>query len=123
MLYLTFILAISLSAFSSTAIKLTEKDSGRTLEMRVGEFLEVVLRGNPTTGYIWSMAAPDNGIIQKVGESEFEPDRQSRGSGGNTIFRFKAVEVGETSLKLIYHRPFEKEKPPINSFETKIIVK
>jgi len=123
MLYLTFIMAVSLSAFSSTAIKLTEKDSGRTLEMRVGEFLEVVLRGNPTTGYIWSMADPDNGIIQKVGETEFEPDRQSRGSGGNIMLRFKAVEVGETSLKLIYHRPFEKEKPPINSFETRIIVK
>ena len=123
MLYLTFILAVSLSAFSSTAIKLTEKDSGRTLEMRVGEFLEVVLRGNPTTGYIWSMADPDNGIIQKVGESKFEPDRQSRGSGGDTILRFKAVDVGETLLKLIYHRPFEKEKPPINSFEIRIVVK
>jgi len=41
----------------------------------------------------------------------------------NIILRFKAAKVGKMSLKLIYHRPFEKNKRPIKTFEVKVIVK
>ncbi len=116
-------LAISLSASAPISVKLSEKDVGRTVKMGVGDVLEITLKGNPTTGYTWGVASPDNGILEQVGEPEFEPGGKSRGSGGNIILRFAATGVGEVLLQLIYHRPFEKHKLPIKTFEVNITVK
>ena len=116
-----------LSVLSSPSVpvsmKLDEKDLGRTVEMSVGDTLEVVLRGNPTTGYIWEVASPGNGILKQLGETEFKPEREARGSPGKIIMRFKAAVAGETSLKLIYHRPFERNKTPIKTFEVTVAIK
>lgn len=116
-------LAISFSASAPVSVKLSEKDLGQTVKMSVGDVLEIALKGNPTTGYIWGVASPDKRILKQVGETKFEPDRKARGSGGNIILRFEAAMAGEISLKLMYHRPFEKNKPPIKTFEVKVIVK
>ncbi len=123
---LTFVitlLAVSLGHPVPVSVQLSEKDLGRTVEIGVGDILEVVLKGNPTTGYIWDVVSPDKGILKQVGETEFEPDRKARGSDGKIMMRFEAAEAGKTSLKLIYHRPFEKNKPPIKTFEVRVTVK
>ena len=116
-------LAVSLSVSAPVSVKLSEKDLGTTVKMNVGDVFEVVLKGNPTTGYIWGVASPDKGILKQIGETKFEPDRNARGSGGNIILRFEAAKVGKISLRLIYHRPFEKNRPPIKTFEVKVTVK
>ena len=105
------------------SLKLTEKDSGRTLEICPGDTLRIELKGNPTTGYMWEVASADTAILKQVGETEFKPDRKARGSGGKIIMRFKAAMAGETSLKLVYYRPFEKNRPPIKIFEVTVSVK
>jgi len=46
-------LAVSLSVSAPVSVKLSEKDLGTTVKMNVGDVFEVVLKGNPTTGYIW----------------------------------------------------------------------
>jgi len=117
-----FLLVLCCSASSVSPIRLTEKDWGRTIELSVEGVLDVMLKGNPTTGYVWSSAFPDKGIIMQMGEAKFEPDKSARGSGGYIILRFKAAKAGEVLLKLIYHRPFE-NKPPNKTFEVKIIAK
>jgi len=116
-------LAVSLSVSAPVSVKLREKDLGTTVKMSVGDVFEVVLKGNPTTGYIWCVASPDKGILKQIGETKFEPDRNARGSGGNITLRFEAAKVGKISLRLIYHRPFEKNRPPIKTFEVKVTVK
>ena len=116
-------LVVSFSSTAPASVKLCEKDTGQTVEMSVGDVLEVALKGNPTMGYTWSAAFPDKGILKQVGETKFEPDRKTRGSGGNIILSFEAAKVGKISLKLIYHRPFEKNKPPIKTFEVKVIIR
>ena len=116
-------LAVSFSASAPVSVKLTEKDFSQTVEISVGEILEVSLKGNPTTGYIWDVASADKGILKQVGETKFKPDRKARGSGGNIILRFEATKVGKISLKLIYHRPFQKDRLPIRTFQVKVIVK
>lgn len=121
--FIITLLAVSLGHSAPVSVQLSEKDIGRTVEIGVGDILEVVLKGNPSTGYIWDMVSPDKGILKQVGETEFEPDRKGRGSDGKIIMRFEAAKEGKTSLKLIYHRPFEKNGPPIKTFEVKLTVK
>ena len=121
---LSFIfLIVSFSASEPVSVKLTDNNQGRTVELRIGETLEVELRGNPTTGYVWDIASLDKEILKQVGETEFKQEREGRGVGGKIMMRFKARAAGETPLKLIYHRRFENGRPPIKTFEVTIIVK
>ncbi|MBT3259083.1 MAG: protease inhibitor I42 family protein [Deltaproteobacteria bacterium] len=85
--------------------------------------MEVKLKGNPTTGYVWAVAFVDQKILIQMGEAKFEPDTKARGAGGIVTMCFKAKGLGKTSLKLIYHRPFEKEKKPAKSFEVEVEVR
>ena len=103
-------------------IKLTEKDSGHTVEIAAGSVMAVILKGNPTTGYTWAVASVDESILTQIGEAEFKAERKARGSGGTITLRFRAEGEGKTCLRLIYHRPFERNMPPIKTFSVTVNV-
>jgi len=105
-------------------VQKTEKDSGETLKMHPKDRLEVVLKANPTTGYRWDIAYLDSTVLKHTG-SEYIPDPVPKGilgSGGRSILRFEADKIGSTLLKFIYHRPFEKDVPPVKTVEFIVIV-
>ena len=109
---------------SQMTIKRSEKDTGSTSEMNIGDNLEIVLKANPTTGYRWEVASIDSTILENTGV-DYKPDKVPRdivGSGGKTIFRFRAAKTGQTDLKLIYHQPFEKNVPPVKTFKLTVVV-
>jgi len=104
------------------AVTLSEEDAGSTVELRVGDTMEVVLDGNPTTGFSWETAAIDASVLKQLGEPGFEPYTNLIGSGGKFTFRFQAVSSGQTLLRLVYHRPWETEVPPEKTFEVTVVV-
>lgn len=119
----TFILlGLILMSASPPCLIVTEKDMGETIRIGVGEEVLVKLKGNPTTGYTWETAEGDEAILKQIGEAEFTPDRAAIGAGGTLTLRFKAIGKGTTALRLIYHRPFEKNTPPIKSFQIDVVV-
>jgi inhibitor of cysteine peptidase len=124
-LLVTLVVVLSLSACASTpgSSLLTEKDAGKTVEIARGEILEVVLRGNPTTGYLWEMVSGDPTILRPIGKPEFKPERAAVGAGGVLTLRFEAASAGRTGLELAYRRPWEKDVPPIETFEVTVVVK
>ncbi len=119
--------AISFSACVNAAqknpVKLTEQDASRTIEMRVGELLEVTLKGNPTTGYMWDVESVDPNILKPADQLEFQADSKLIGSPGKLTLRFEATHAGRTPLKLIYHRPWEKNVESIDTFEVTVAIK
>lgn len=115
--------ALSGSTTTEMTVKVGEQDANSAVEMQMGNTLEVRLSGNPTTGYTWEVASVDNAILRQIGETEFSAEKQRRGAGGTLTMRFKAVEKGQTLLKLIYHRPFEKNVPPVATFQIAVTVK
>jgi len=102
--------------------RLTAKDAGSTVTLRVGDSLEIALEGNPTTGYTWEIAPGAGALMEQWGEREFKPYSSALGSGGMFTLRFKAIQQGEAQLKLIYHRTFEPDVPPLQTFEIKLVV-
>jgi inhibitor of cysteine peptidase len=105
---------------------LTKADSGSTLEVTVGTTIEVQLQGNPTTGYGWRTAKLDGDAVKQMGKPKYQvrPHRPGMvGVGGTYTFRFEAVKAGTTALELHYLRPWEKDKPPAESFAFKVRVK
>lgn len=101
----------------------SEEDCGTSVTLTMGDTLEVSLRGNPTTGYIWEVDPLDRTVIQQIGEPTFTADSAARGSGGLVTVRFQAVSPGTTGLNLIYHRPFEKDTAPIKTCRVTVTVK
>lgn len=122
------ILAILLAACSTAmaaprVIALTGADAGRTVAAKRGDRLEVSLAGNPTTGYQWEAAADSSAWLKQVGQPEFKADSSLLGAGGVVTLRFEATQAGEAALKLIYHRSFEKDTPPLNTFSVTVTIK
>jgi inhibitor of cysteine peptidase len=104
------------------SVRLSEEDAGSTVELRVGDTMEVVLDGNPTTGFQWETVAMDTSVLKQLGEPGFEPYTALIGSGGKFTFRFEAVASGQTLLQLVYHRPWETDVPPEKTFEVNVTV-
>ncbi len=112
---------------SGGVLKLTEADSGKTLDVKTGDTIEVVIAGNPTTGYEWTAALDpaSSALLEQVGEPTYTPDSTDQmlvGSGGTYLFKFKAMKSGQATLKLVYARSFENVEP-IQTFTATVNIK
>ncbi|MBN1630348.1 MAG: protease inhibitor I42 family protein [Thermoleophilia bacterium] len=104
-------------------VVLDMNDNGRTIKVGVGETIEVILKGNPTTGYAWTVVLPPDSaaILEQVGEPEYVADSDAIGAGGTYTFTFRGLAAGEVALKLEYARSFETE-PPLETFSVTVQV-
>lgn len=110
-----------MQAGSREAKKVIEKDSGKTIEMRVGSSILVDLPGNPTTGYMWEVSSMDRAILQKIGDHKFSTNSNVIGAPGKVSMRFRVIGTGRTELVLAYRRSWEKNVAPAKTFSVKII--
>lgn len=118
--------ASSMEPSKTSEIVLTEIDEGRTIEIQKGETLVVRLGGNPTTGYTWAVKDLDHIVLEQVGEVAFESVDTPpglTGAGGTLVLTFEANHSGTVVLTLIYHRPWEVDVVPIDTFTVTVTVK
>jgi inhibitor of cysteine peptidase len=85
--------------------------------------LVISLEGNPTTGYMWDVAELDDQVLRQIGETEFKPESDAIGAGGVQTLRFETVNSGQTTLKLVYHRPWEEGVEPLETFTIQVVVR
>lgn len=108
------------------AIVLDEEDNRGSVELNPGQMLVVSLPSNPTTGYSWEIAGCDEAVVKQVGEAEFaivdDGDPPPLGRGGMETFRLEAVGSGQTTLTLVYHRPWEKGVEPLEVYSVVVVV-
>jgi inhibitor of cysteine peptidase len=106
-------------------LTLQKQAHSKSFDLKVGQILELVLGANPSTGFIWEIETIDSASLRQQGDPEFIPhcdDDNMVGCGGTMIFRFQAIFPKDSVLRLIYHRPWEKETPPADVFEVTIFV-
>jgi inhibitor of cysteine peptidase len=94
------------------------EDPTKAIRAAVGETFSVALAGNPTTGFTWQPTF-DPGILELVGES-FEPADKSVGSGGQEVFRFRALAPGKSEINCGYRRPWDNKSRETKRFRIKI---
>jgi inhibitor of cysteine peptidase len=105
-------------------VKATMDDNGSEMQLKKGQTLVVTLEGNPTTGYSWEVEEPlDEQVLRQVGEAEFKAESEALGAGGVQILRFEAVNAGQITLKLVYHRPWEKDVEPLETYSIQVVVR
>jgi inhibitor of cysteine peptidase len=116
----------SASATGDT-LKLSQTDDGKSYTIKVGDTIQVVIPGNPTTGYEWASALSDadKALLQQLGEPQYAPDRADEnvvGAGGVYTLTFKAAEKGQATLKLAYARQSESDAAPNQTFTATITI-
>ena len=124
---LTLLAALTLATGCSPQqqeVKAGIDDNGREMQLKKGQTLVVTLEGNPTTGYSWEVAEPlDEQVLRQAGEAEFKQESDALGAGGVQVLRFEAMNAGKTTLKLVYHRPWEKDVEPLETYSIQIVVR
>ena len=110
------------------AIKITDADNGKTVAVKTGDTVQVILEGNPTTGYQWTatLTDKDKAIAQQQGDAAYvqqSTDSSVVGAGGTYTFTFKAVAAGQATLTFAYARSFDKGVAPAKTFTVTLTVK
>src|SRR5262249_31276453 len=101
---------------------LTEKDEGRTVDIRVGQELRVSLPENATTGYRW---ATEQSPEEFVETTAIEPRYTANavGSGGLIAFVFRGVKVGSGEIVLKHWRHWEGDRSITRRFRLRVNVR
>ena len=106
-------------------LRADEKDNGRTVKLAAGEFQELTLVENPTTGYRWHLL--DGGAVTAncpLVKDSYEPGHpQMAGQGGIHRWQFQAAEPGACMIELEYRRSWQKDKPPERTFRIQVEVR
>jgi len=124
LLFLMLGLPMALLAADQPA-QLNADSDGKTTIFKVGDCFDLSLPENATTGYSWEIIEGLDGVIMQMGKPEFRSsgsDKHMAGAGGTVTYHFKAIGSGTVSLRLIYHRRWEKDKPALKTFHLAVTV-
>jgi inhibitor of cysteine peptidase len=113
------------AAEKTAALELTADHDGKTVAVPAGKQIVVRLAGNPTTGFSWKVGKISGEAVQAQGGPAYVADKHRPGivgSGGTFVFKLLAAKEGKSTVKLVYLRPWEKDKPPIRTFTATIEV-
>lgn len=105
----------------SKEVELDAEDAGGVFDIEKGQFVVITLEANPTTGYTWEVKEPvDELVLKQVGDIEFEPQSELVGAGGVQTIRFEVIGEGQVTIELVYHRPWETDVEPLETFSVQI---
>ena len=104
-------------------VPLTDADGGSTIEVAVGDHLQVELEGNPSTGFSWVDETEETAVIVAVGEPQFIEQSGLVGASGVMRCMFEARASGEATIVLAYRRPWEDDAEPERVFRVTVVVR
>jgi inhibitor of cysteine peptidase len=87
-------------------IVVDQNHSGQTIDLPVGQVIELRLAENPTTGYRWTFVA-DGAPTCVVVSDRFERPTGPPGEGGEHAWQIKGALVGECQIAMQYARSFK----------------
>eukprot|EP00826_Nyctotherus_ovalis_P047124 TRINITY_DN5379_c0_g1_i15.p1 TRINITY_DN5379_c0_g1~~TRINITY_DN5379_c0_g1_i15.p1 ORF type:complete len:152 (-),score=35.55 TRINITY_DN5379_c0_g1_i15:107-532(-) len=103
------VVLLSLILFVS-ATKSLRYPSMTSLDVTVGETMEIVLDANPSTGYRWELTSSLEKIKKPINKAydEFRAEGSHiMGSAGKQVFTLEAQASGQEVLTFAYKRPWE----------------
>ena len=127
LLVLVVIACFSQAAFAATKV-ITDADKGGVVHIKVVDRLEVRLKSNPTTGYMWYVEKESTPLLKLHHQSQTEvpvPAEEKSGLVGQPVFQvftFEPRHVGAGVLRLHYVRSWEKPTPEDVKFEIRVVI-
>jgi inhibitor of cysteine peptidase len=128
-----FLIALVTIAFSAQAALaatkvITDADKGGVVHMKFDDRLELRLKSNPSTGYMWYLEKESTPLLKLHHQSQTEvpvPAEEKPGLVGQPVFQvftFEPRRVGDGALKLHYVRSWEKPTPDDEKFEIRVVI-
>jgi inhibitor of cysteine peptidase len=122
--FLFVLLAVAFSsqaAFAATTV-ITDADKGGEVHLKAGDTLELRLKANPTTGYMWYLRKNPMPLLKLTGQSQTEPTEPGVGRPVFQIFEFQAKQPGDGVLLLHYVRSWDPPLPDEEQFQVHVLV-
>jgi inhibitor of cysteine peptidase len=123
-LLLFVLLAVALfsqAAFAATKV-ITDADKGGTVRLKAGETLELRLKSNPSTGYMWYLKKESTNLLKLTGQSQTEATEPGVGRPIFQVFEFQAKQPGDGVLLLHYVRSWDPPSPDEQQFQIHVVV-
>lgn len=83
-----------------------EHADGSTVDLAVGELLELQLAENPTTGFRWHLLTDGRPVCERV-DDRFAAPSGPPGHGGTHVWQFRVGQPGTAPISLAYRRSWE----------------
>lgn len=119
------LLLTSMVLAANAAVTLDISANDKTTKAKVGSPIEISLAGNPTTGYSWKLDSIIGKSVKLDGDVQYvagDNPKKLVGVGGTFVAKFKTVAPGKSIIRMIYVRPWEKNKAPAQQFLTTVLV-
>ena len=111
-----------MTAMAAGPATLTERDDGRTIELRVGERIILELPEIAGTGYRWALEDPVPAALE-VREEPFRADSKALGSGGTAAWTVVAKAPADVPLRLKLWRAWEGDASIRQRFEAMLHIR
>jgi predicted secreted protein len=103
------------------SVIITQNEDGTRVTAVVGDFAELHLAENPTTGYQWSFDEIGPGLEVVHDEFHLAGTPLVPGAGGVHEWRFRVEESGSHRLRLRLRREWEDDSAAIGRFAVDIV--
>jgi inhibitor of cysteine peptidase len=109
-------------------LRITETDNGRTLNVHIGDSIQITLPENASTGYRWDIDGYTLDQLEKISKESNYPKSNPKsnqleaviGSGGTMSFIFQAKSAGKASIGLKYWRAWEGDASIVKRFHLRL---
>ena len=109
------------TAFAATKV-ITDADKGGVVRMKVADRLELRLKSNPTTGFMWYVKKESTPLLKLVHQSQTDATEPGMGRPVFQVFEFEPRRAGEGVLRLHYVRSWEPPAPNEKQFEIHMVI-
>ena len=124
---LTIIFQVSNAAnppMSKSEITVNDANNHSQIIIQKGNMMIVELLTNPGTGYSWQIIKNDPDKLKPLGDSVLKPlETEAPGASENQVFRFLAQNSGLAVLELHYLRPWERNIPPLKTYQINVQIR
>jgi predicted secreted protein len=127
LLVLAAMACFSQAALAATKV-ITDADKGGEVRIKAVDRLELRLKSNPSTGYMWYVEKESTPLVKLHHQSQTEvpvPAEEKPGLVGQPVFQvftFEPRHVGAGALRLHYVRSWEKPTPDDEKFEIRVVI-
>ena len=109
------------TAFAATKV-ITDADKGGVVHLRLGDTLELRLKSNPSTGFMWYVEKESTPLLKLAHQSQTDITEPGEGRPVFQVFRFEPRRGGDGVLRLHYVRSWEKPAPDDEQFDIHVVI-
>ena len=98
--------------------------TGDETRLQRGQLLAIALDSNASTGYAWEIVEDGSPVLEPapVPASVAPAAPPMPGAGGTSRWRYRAVQSGTTTLRLVYRRSWEQGVEPVRTASYRVVV-